>query len=457
MYTFVARHILAPVLELSRGTNALKCLKELEESQWWPKDRILELQNQRLSQLLKHTYERVPYYRRIFDERDIKPADITCSEDLIKLPVLNKRLIRANFTDIVARDFPQREVITSYTGGSTGEPLMFYRTKDERFNWAFAALQRAFQWAGYEIGDKTVLIGAGQHIREPSTSAKITRVLRFFFERFTYFDVVEFSANVPLFAEQIQAFQPKFIRGFPSAIYLLARFIEKEGGYKVRPNAIITGAEQVYEHQRKLFQMVFQCETYSGYNTNEVHGIAAECPAHSGYHISSENLIVEIVDDEGNPVPTGEDGRILITNLHNLVMPFIRYDIGDLGALARGPCPCGRGLPLLSRLSGRTVDVVLTSNGKAIPGIGLPFSPLAHLNVEQFQIVQESYNTIVVKLVLQEKHSISRDELRQEVIRMYRAVLGDETDIIVEFVDHIPVTNTGKRRFVISKVSQELP
>lgn len=456
MYRFIARQILAPVLEFSRGTNAMKCLKELEESQWWPRDRILELQNQRLSQLIKHAYENVPYYRRIFEERDIKPADIACIEDLTKLPVLTKQLIRANFDDMVTRDFPQRELITSYTGGSTGEPLMFYRTKHERFNRSFAAIQRAFGWAGYEIGDKAVLIRSSEHMRGSSTLAKITKALIFFFERIARFDVAEFAAKLPQLAQKIAAFQPEFIRGYPSAIYLLARFIEKNEGYKTRPKAVIAAAEPVYEHQRELFGRVFKCETYSHYNTHEAHCIAAECSEHSGYHISSENVIIEVVDDENTPVPTGEEGRILITNLHNLVMPFIRYDIGDVGALAQDPCSCGRGLPLLSRLSGRTTDFILTRSGKAIPGLTLSFSPLARLNVEQFQIVQEGYTNIVIKLVLQENCTRSHDELCQEVMRMYRAVLGDEMDITVEFVDHIPVTSAGKRRFVISKVSQEL-
>lgn len=456
MYRFVARHILAPVLEFSRGTNALKCLEELEESQWWTNDRILGLQNQRLSQLLQYAYQNIPYYRRMFNERDIKPTDVMCSEDLIKLPILTKRLIKANSKDITAHSYPQRQVIASCTGGSTGEPLMFYRTKHERFNRAFAAVQRASRWAGYEIGDKSVTIAAKQQIREPSAAAKMGEKLRFFFERTAYYDVADFAAKLPQFAWKIAAFQPEFIHGYPSAVYLLARFIEKDGGYKIRPNAIITGAESVYEHQRELFERVFRCETYSIYSTQEAHCIAAECPEHSGYHISSENVIVEVVDDENNPVPAGVEGRILITNLHNFVMPFIRYDIGDIGALTQNPCSCGRGLPLLSRLSGRTTDFILTRNGKAIPGIALPFSALVRLNVEQFQVIQEDYSNVVIKLVLQEKCTQSHNELAQEVMRMYKAVLGDDTDITVEFADHISATRSGKTHFVISKVSQGL-
>lgn len=454
MYRLVAKHMLAPALELARGTRALKCLKELEESQWWPKDRILEVQNQRLSRLLQHAYQNVPYYHRIFDERGIKPADIKYSQDLIKLPVLNKRLIRDNFADIMAHNFPKRQVIVSCTAGSTGEPLMFYRTKDERFNWAFAAVMRATRWAGYEIGDKSVGFAFRQQIGKPSTAAKAAEKLRFFFERTAYYDVTEFAAKLPQIAQKIATYRPAFIRGYPSAIYLLARFIEKGGGYKIKPKAIITGAESVYEHQRELFSKVFQCDTYSIYSTQEQHCIAAECSAHTGYHISAENVIVEIVDEENNPVPAGDYGGILITNLHNFVMPFIRYDIGDIGALTQATCPCGRGLPLLSNLSGRVTDFIVTQNGTTIPGIALPVSELVRLNIEQVQIVQESYSEIVIKLVVQDEPTRGRNEIAQEVMQIYRPVLGDDMTISLEFVDHIPVTKAGKTHFVISKVSQ---
>ncbi len=454
MYRSIARHILAPALELSRGSSALKCLKELEESQWWSRDRILELQDQRLSQLLQHAYQSVPYYRRIFDGRGIKPADIKCCRDLIKLPVLNKRLIRENFSDITAHNFPQRQVITSCTAGSTGEPLMFYRTKEERYNWAFAAAIRASRWAGYEIGDKSVHLATRQRVREPSAAAKTAEKMRFFFQRIVYCDIAELAAKLPQLAQKIVTFQPKFIRGYTSAIYLLARFIEKNVGHEIRPQAVITGAEPVYEHQRDLFSKVFQCHTYSIYSTQEQHCIAAECPAHMGYHISSENVIVEIVDAENNPVAAGEEGRILITNLHNFFMPFIRYDIGDTGTATEASCPCGRGLPLLTKLNGRVTDFIITRSGKAIPGITLPFSALARLHVDQFQIVQESYTNVVVKLVLQKDCAANRDEIAQEVTLLYRPILGDDMNIDVEFADHIPVTKAGKTHFVISKVAQ---
>ena len=454
MYNFIARHILAPVLDFSRGTRTMKCLKELEQSQWWPRDKIVELQNQRLRQLVKHAYGKVPYYRRLFDDRALKPNDIERAEDLVKLPILTKQLIRNNFDNLVAPGFPAKDLVPNCTGGSTGEPLVFYSTRDDHYNWGLAARQRAGGWSGYKIGDKGVLL---VHIRPyRSTIAKIRETAKDFFNRIMLFDPKDMpSEKFMLFVSKLEDFQPKFIMGHPSAIYLLARFIERERKHKLRPRAIMIGAEQLYDYQRDLFSKVFQCETYNHYASWELNSIASECPEHSGYHITAENVIVEIVDDDGEPLPVGKEGRVLITNLHNYAMPFIRYDIGDLGVSSDKACPCGRGLPLLATLSGRTCDVIFTRSGKPVPGVAIPMEFLVPYGIEQFQIVQETYERVVVKLVLGREYPPEHiDKLTREVISQYRPIFGEGMDIAIELVDQIPLTRAGKRKVVISNLPE---
>jgi phenylacetate-CoA ligase len=456
VYSLIAKTMLAPGLDFLRGTRTMRCLRELEQSQWWPRDKILELQNQRLRELVKHAYDNVPYYRHLFEERGLKPGDIENSEALVKLPVLTKRLIRENFDALLAQDFPAKDKMLKYTGGSTGEPLVFYGTRYESRGWGYAAAQRAYEWAGYKVGERCLMLRERRQYK--SAVEKFRETLAQFFERSFLVEAKEMSATqLSLLTRKLEEFNPRFIRGFPSAIYLLARFIEREGKPRLRLKAIITTAEQLYDYQRDLFRQVFGVETYSHYGAREAHSIASECPEHHGYHIAAENVTVEIVDDAGEPVPVGKEGRILITNLHNYILPFIRYDIGDAGVSSDKACPCGRGLPLLGGLIGRTTDIILTKSGKAIPGLVLPWDIFAFLGAEQFQIVQESYDRVVVKIVLDREHQHAQAEKRiaEEVVRRYRPILGEDIDIDVEFVDHIPVTKTGKRRVVVSNLIKE--
>ena len=433
----------------------MKCLKELESSQWWPRDKILELQNQRLQQLVKHAYDNVPYYKRIFDERSLKPTDIQGSQDLLKLPLLTKELIKTHSNELMARGFAAREIIPLSTGGSTGKPMSFYRTRNDQLNWGFAAAQRALGWTGYRLGDKVAKLKVIRPYE--STMHKFSQISKQTLQRIMVLDAKEISARtLPLYLKRLQAFQPKFITGYPNAIELLARFIATEGKHGLSPRAIVTASEQLYDYQLKLFHKVFKCETYGYYSSWEAHAIAAECVEHSGYHIAAENVVVEITDDMGNPVPTGEEGRIVITNLHNYAMPFIRYDIEDLGVISDSVCPCGRGLPSLAKLSGRTTDIIFTRNGKTVPGAALIH--VLHVfcdpsDIEQFQIAQESYDKVTIKLIMARDCTKKQlDELTTIIMDRYKLLLGEEMDISVEFVDHIPRTSDGKRRVVISNV-----
>jgi phenylacetate-CoA ligase len=288
-----------------------------------------------------------------------------------------------------------------------------------------------------------------------STIEKIKGMAQNYLERMKIFDVLAMSlGEIPLIARKIEAINPEFIRGYPSAIYLLARFLEKEGANKLRLKSIMTIAEKVEDYQRDLFRKVFRCEVYSLYSAREANNIASECSSHHGYHITAENILVEIVDNQGTPVPTGQGGRILVTDLFNRAMPFIRYDIGDIGALSDDACSCGRGLPILMKLEGRISDFIFPRSGKPIPGLSLNQHFFERLEgVIQWQIVQESYEKVLVELVLDRVYpKLHTDKLKSDIIGRYQPILGDDTVIGVEIVDQIPLTVNGKRRYVVSKV-----
>jgi len=402
---------------------------------------------------MHYAYTNVPYYQRLLNERSIKPGGITCTQDMVKLPILTKNIARTFSRELVAQDFPTREIVQSYTGGSTGEPLAFFRSRKEQANWDSAATLRAFEWAGCELGDKRAVITVVRPYN--STMAGFRQEAKDFFRRTLMLDAKELSVQtIPLYVKKIYNFRPKLLTGYPSALELLARFIQGEARYQIRPKAVITGAEQLYDYQRELFSSVFQCETFSYYASHEVHALGSECAAHTGYHLAAENVIVEIVDDEGFPVVDGREGRIVVTSLHNYAMPFIRYEIGDVGAMSGDDCPCGRGLPLLTKLSGRTSDIIYTMSGKSVPGASLIHVFREPMGVAQFQMVQESYDAVIVKIVMEKEYPEEYlVEISRKIVRKYRDVLGEDMDIRVKVVDHIPQTMDGKRRVIISNIA----
>jgi phenylacetate-CoA ligase len=454
MYAIVARNVLAPILDTYRGAGALRCLKELEKTQWWPRDEILSLQRDRLKRLLRHAHDSVPYYRGVFERTGLIPDDIQASEDLARLPVLTKRDIRDNFGALIARGFPKGDLVPLRTGGATGEPLRFCRTKDDVYGSGIAAGLRAYRWAGYEVGDRCALL-CDPSARD-SRWRRVSRGVVHRLERVTVFNPREMSqSRLEQFARKLAGVHGGVIKGYPSAIYILARYLETEGRTEIRPKALISVGEALQDFQRDLFSRVFQCECYSYYGSFEASAIASECSEHCGYHVAAEHVLVEVVDGDGRPVPPGEEGRILITNLRNFGMPLIRHEIGDLGVASDRQCTCGRGLPLLAAVKGRTADVLYTRDGKCVPGVALPFQFLTSLSVEQVQVVQDTYERVVIKLVMAEGSGRNvLDRALRETTAHFKATLGDDMEIAVEFVDDIPATPLGKRRFVISNVAK---
>jgi phenylacetate-CoA ligase len=454
MYNWVARNVLARTLDYARGTNTMSCLNALEKSQWWPKERVKELQNERLRKLIQYAYDNIPYYRREFDERALKPGDISCCADLRKLPTLNKKTIRRNFHLLQPANSQKKALVAGSTSGSTGEPLVFYSTKDDRYNWGYARAQRALSWSGYRLGDRIADFHAG--LPNQNGLEKFINRIKSSFRKSLFIDPLIMSEeSIPVMAKKLEVYRPEFLFGYPSAIYLMARYIQSKGSSSLKIKAVLTCDEQLYDYQRELFHKVFSCDTYSYYSAWEVFDIAGECAQHTGYHISAENVIVEITDEAGKPVPANVEGRILLTNLHNYAMPFIRYDIGDTGAISDVSCPCGRNsLPLLVNLSGRADTVILTRSGKQIPGRSIPQRFLATLGVDQYQIVQESYEYVVVKIVLDKEYpEDTKTRVIQKIQACYKPILGKEITLDVQLVHQISPAKSGKRAVFISKLS----
>lgn len=447
MYSAIAKHIIYPIGERMLGTRLLKYLQELEETQWWSPEQLQELQNEKLRALITHAYENVPYYHRVFRERGLAAKDIQTVDDLSKLPVLTKSDIWQNFQDLMAKDFKKWKPFLGATSGSTGEPLKYYVTMDvASINWA--GMFRGWSWAGYRLGDKRATFGGSSLV--PDKPPTFTERARAIGERNLRLSAVHMDdRKMTLYAEKLRRHKPGFVYGYPTAIYLFADYLGRHNINDIKLTAVFTTAEMLLPNYREKIEQQFSCKVFDQYGSYDGGAQALECPTHQGYHISMEKVVMEFVNEDKKPVPPGYSGEILATDLHNYAMPFIRYAVGDRGTPVEEQCPCGRGLPLMKSIEGRTTDFIVLANGIVLSGPALTLV-FKDCHIKQYQVIQEAEAKLLIKVVKGEGYT---DQDTSHFLSIIRAHAGEGINIETKFVDEILPSERGKYKFIISKVS----
>ena len=427
-------------MEHLSGTEIQHRLRELERSQWFTRSEIERNQEQKLRALIRHAYKNVPYYHRIFREHRIQPEDIRTKADLEKIPLLTKDIIRTHFTELVAVNVPKSQRIAAHSSGSTGEPMKYYLDK-ATYSAGWAQTFRCWGWAGYRLGEPYVKISLNP--RESIYKNVQDRLMK---TRYIYASGIT-DANITRKISEIQHFNPKIIRGYASYLYLLAKSMEKTGT-TCSGATIATTGDMLYPEYRKSLERQFNCKVFDGYG-GEGTPVGFECESHEGYHLCEEDVIVEFLSNSEKAAP-GEIANIVFTNLNNYAMPFIRYDIRDLGIYTEEMCSCGRALTLMKSVEGRDTDIVVTPGGDYL--VVHYFTILFEYfeGVDQFQVVQESLNELRVKIIPNEKF---RDSDLMQIHDRIQERMGTSVNIRIDFVEDIPLYGrSGKRRFVISHV-----
>lgn len=444
--TALVSRVLFPLQERLKHHTTVAVRRGLEDSQWWSRERIEALQLARLQALLSRAGNTVPYYRELFARIGFDPRECRRLTDLARLPFLGKPEIRANLEALKAED--AQGLARFNTGGSSGEPLIFF-IGNERVSHDVAAKWRATRWWGVDIGDPEVVVW-GSPIE--LTSQDRARALRDRLMRTELLPAFEMSeARLDDFLARIRRRRPRMLFGYPSALSHIARHAEKRGqgmddlGVKV---AFCT-SERLYDEQRQAISRVFGCPVANGYGGRDAGFIAHQCPA-GGMHLTAEDIIVEIVDKDGQVLPPGQAGEIVVTHLATGDFPFIRYRTGDVAVLGQGACSCGRGLPLLQEIQGRTTDFVVARDGTVMHGLALIYVVRDLPGVAAFKIIQESLDLTRVLVVAGPGLA---DGTAQHITRGLGARLGDGVRVEVEIVREIPPEKSGKFRYVVSKVA----
>jgi len=443
----MVRYIVYPVHNFVRGLRGYRTVKyekEMMKSQWFTPSHLEELQQEKLRTLLEQAYENVPFYRKVFGELKLKPSDIKDIEDLDKLPLLRKEDLRNNLPALTARNIPKKELMPMSTSGTTGPPLKLFKDKNE-VAYKAAARHRVQKIFGFKRGDKQVAIRGHSFPQKRKIQGLFTRIVKNELIPYGY-DVSD--EKIGILVKKLREYNPKFIRGYPSSVYLIAKYMENNGIDDLRPKSIWSGYEMGYDFQRKLIEEQFKCEIFDVFGLRESAIYAFECPEHTGYHLASENGIIEILREDGSHVSSGELGAVVFTDFTNFATPLIRYLTEDVAIYSGTLCTCGRGLPIIIKLvEGRFSDCISTSEGYVLPGAIVDF--FSHIKtIKDFQVIQKTKEKIFINIVKEWNYSANDTDF---VISGMQKLVGSDANIEMEFVDSVPLTASGKKRFVISE------
>lgn len=410
-------------------------LEFLLESQYWSYNKLKNYQFGKIQKMIKYAYDNVPYYKSIFNRIDLKPNNIQNFDDFFKIPILTKNKIQNNYEDITSDIINNLgTVIDNYTGGSTGQPLRF--KQDQNYlEWANAARSRAWKyWGGSEKSSREAVLWGAE--RDMKNNLGLKDVLKIFFKK-NDIKLNTFNVNKRSYERFIRLcniYKPKTIRAYTSSVVELAKYIENNNKHFYSPNSIIASAEVLTKKSREYIQSIINTKVLNSYGCREVSQIAMECRQQDGLHVVMENNYVEIFDK-----------KIIVTNLHNLAMPFIRYEIGDKSdGFITSKCKCGRNLIRIKNVKGRVSDVIKI-NKYIIHAEWFTHLFYGAKKISRYQILNKKSQKIIILLV---------DVFEQEIwdkIKKETKVNFPNIEVKMKVTDWFYKTKTGKLKFVINE------
>lgn len=448
MHRYLARHVIYPFHERLLRRPTFRYLRELEQSQWAAPADLRTLQRSKLGLLLRHAQRHTPFYRRWFREAAIDVHQRDSIATLRGLPLLDKGTICAHVDEMLWRDVPGG-LFRQCTGGSTGEPLTFYVGR-RRQAYDQAARLRSHRWFNVNVGDRELFLWGSPIEVTRTDGLRLVRDALFNHRLLSAFDMS--SDRMDEYLDEWDRYRPVALYGYPSSIALLVEHAEHRGRRldTRRLAAVFVTGEVCYPHHRDTIVSYFRVPVADGYGSREAGFIAHQCPQGS-MHLCAENVIVEIVNHEGEPVPVGEAGEIVVTHLDAYAMPFIRYRTGDTGRLEPGRCACGRGLPLMDVVQGRSTDFLHLPDGTVKHALSIIYPLREMRGIRRFRVTQHADYSVTVDVVADDR---GVRITREAVARKVRPVVGDQVGLRVELVDRIASTASGKHRYVVSQVRQ---
>lgn len=446
-------HVVDPIIWKHKRMPIGAHLADFRARQWDDADALEERQAERLGRLLVHAAVRVPYYRdRLGSQR---PSALRADPlgSLRTVPILEREDVRDHPADLVVE--MGRGTIRDHTSGSSGMPLDFVRDRPSVAA-SLATTLLSFDWAGIRRGDRRVRFW-GSPVDLAAERSRLKRLVNALHDRTVVDSYRMDDAGMRRYIELLNRRPPVSLEGYPEALYRIAEYAKRYGLAVPSPRSIIAGGSTVHEHIRRTLAEVFGAPVFNHYGSREIGLLGAECDHHLGLHVMGETTILEIVDERGRPVEDGQIGDIIATHLWNYTMPFIRYRTGDRGAMSVRRCTCGRVYPLLQSVAGRTGECFVRADGAlVIPEffIQLLAWEFRTPEVRKFQLVQETVDRVVVRVVPELGTRGFSPDARTAIAERMRDALGGPCDVEFVLEQDIEPAASGKYFYTVCRVAR---
>ena len=451
MYENIYKNVIFPFYEKIRGRNTYKYTDMFESMQWEPTERILEYQKQKLNEIVNYAYNNVEYYKYLFDSISFNPINFTYDE-FRKIPFLTKDIIRENFDKIQNLKLDSK-ISYKTTGGSTGQPLSLsydHNCYEEQR----AVYNRGYGWSGYADGKRTAFLWS-VNLGEKHFVHDMKEWLHKKILNQKYYNCFDLTIKTSeQYLSSMRRYSPDYIISYGLQMYYFAKMIKMLNLPVFNLKGIILGAEKVSDDQILFIEKIFGCPVYNTYGCREFMLIASDCGKKEGMHLNVDRLFIEVLDENNNPVSPGEVGKIVITDLSNRALPFIRYRNDDIVKTSNRMCSCGRGLPLIEGIEGRMLDVIRTPSGQMVSGVFFPHLMKDFEFVDRFQVIQKEIDLLHIKIV--PMYGKMPEDKGQQIINRVKSHLGISVNVNIDFVDRIPLTPSGKQRVTISELKDSV-
>jgi len=445
----IAKYLGYPIQDLVKGTNIINELSFLRKSQYWDEDRIYEYQLKKLRGLISYSKKNVPYYDDLFKKIKITKNDIKTLNDINKIPILTKEIMRKNGNKLLSRNYKKYKLKKGKTGGTTGVPVLVYKdTANRSFTWA--SYYRWYDWMGIHYSDKILTFWGANTVLSESLISKLYSNLHQSFQNEIFINSFKMNeSDMEQIANIIFKNKPVCIKGYLSAIIKFAEFVDRKKYSFTFIRAISTTTETLLPHNRKYIESIFNAPVFDQYGCGEVSSISFECAQHNGLHINQEHVICEVLDNNDQPI-INSTGRVVATDLDNYVMPFIRFETGDMATLSNEKCSCGIKHPLMKSIEGRSIDTIVLKDGNHVHGVFFT-DILYELNIladqiQRFQIYQEIPGSIEFRIERIKGLEVST------LIKIKNVFLNFLNEVKVIEMDELPLSKSGKFSYIVNNI-----